>query len=84
MRNNPSYTALLRPTCLLISEKSATYTIKWSYTFIWQVRVFGGLELVRKLGSYSRFACNPLCIRFRSERCSDVGTGGARGVSDPP
>ena len=31
--------ALLRPTRLLISEKSATYTIKWSYTIIWQVRV---------------------------------------------
>ena len=39
MRKNPSYTALLRPTHLLISEKSATYTIKWSYTIIWQVRV---------------------------------------------
>ena len=32
--------ALLRLTRLSISEKSATYTIKWSYTFIWQVRVF--------------------------------------------
>ena len=31
--------ALFRPTCLSISEKSATYTIKWSYTIIWQVRV---------------------------------------------
>ena len=30
---------LLGPTRLLISEKSATYTIKWSYTIIWQVRV---------------------------------------------
>ena len=39
MRKHPSYTALLRPTHLLISEKSATYTIKWSYTIIWQVRV---------------------------------------------
>jgi hypothetical protein len=39
MRKNPSYTALLRPTRLLISEKSATYMIKWSYTIIWQVRV---------------------------------------------
>ena len=39
MRKNPSYTALLRPTRLSISEKSATYTIKWSYTIIWQVRV---------------------------------------------
>ena len=36
---NPSYTALLGPTRLLISEKSATYTIKWSYTINWQVRV---------------------------------------------
>ena len=31
--------ALLGPTRLLIIEKSATYTIKWSYTIIWQVRV---------------------------------------------
>ena len=36
---NPSQTALIRPTRLVISEKSATYTIKWSYTIIWQVRV---------------------------------------------
>ena len=28
------------PTRLLISEKSATCTIKWSYMIIWQVRVF--------------------------------------------
>ena len=29
-----------RPTYIfLISEKSATYTTKWSYTIIWQVRV---------------------------------------------
>ena len=39
MRKNPTYKALLRPTRLLISEKSGTYTIKWSYTIIWQVRV---------------------------------------------
>ena len=39
MRKNPSYTALLRPTRLLIFKKSATYTIKRSYTIIWQVRV---------------------------------------------
>ena len=39
MRKNPSYTALLRPTRLLIFEKSATYMIKWSYTIIWQVTV---------------------------------------------
>ena len=31
--------ALLGPTRLLISEKSTTYTIKWIYTIIWQVRV---------------------------------------------
>ena len=31
--------ALLGPIRLLISEKSTTYTIKWSYTIIWQVRV---------------------------------------------
>ena len=41
MRKNPSYMALLRPTRLLISEQSATYTIKWSYIIIWQVRVRG-------------------------------------------
>ena len=34
-----TYTTLLRPTRLFISEKSATYTIKWSYMIIWQVRV---------------------------------------------
>ena len=39
MRKNPSYTALLGPTRLLIFEKSATYMIKWTYTIIWQVRV---------------------------------------------
>ena len=39
MRKIPSYTALLRPTRLLIFNKSATYTIKGSYTIIWQVRV---------------------------------------------
>ena len=39
MRKNPTYTALLRSTRLLISEKSGTYTIKWSYKIIWQVRV---------------------------------------------
>ena len=39
MGKNPSYTALLRPARLLISEKSATYTIKWSYMIICQVRV---------------------------------------------
>ena len=44
MRKSPSYTALLRPTRLLISEKSTTYTIKWSYTIIWQVRV--GAEII--------------------------------------
>ena len=44
---NPSYTALLRPTRLLISEKSATYTIKWSYTIIWQVRVFEKFMWIR-------------------------------------
>ena len=33
MRKTPSYSALL------ITEKSATYTIKWSYTIVWQARV---------------------------------------------
>ena len=36
---NPSCKAILRHTHLLISGKSATYTIKWSYTIISQVRV---------------------------------------------
>ena len=35
--------ASLRPTRLSISEKSATYMIKWSNTIIWQVRV--GMEI---------------------------------------
>ena len=39
MRKKPSYTALLGPTRLSISKKYATYTIKWSYMIIWQVRV---------------------------------------------
>ena len=39
MRKKSTYIALLGPTCLLISEKSATYMIKWSYTIIWQVTV---------------------------------------------
>ena len=42
---NPSYTALSRPTRLLISEKSATYMIKWSCTIIWQVRIMRGQTL---------------------------------------
>ena len=52
MRKNPSYTALLRPARLLISEKSATYTIKWSYTIIWQVRVgkIGKIVKIVKIG----------------------------------
>ena len=33
------YSALLGSTRLLISEKFVTYTINWSYTIIWQVRV---------------------------------------------
>ena len=41
-----TYTALLGPTRLLISEKYATYTIKWSYTIIRQVRVLSFFPLV--------------------------------------
>ena len=55
MWKNPSYMALLRPTRLLISEKYATYTIKWSYTIIWQVRVSHehvGLEILTKIKIY--------------------------------
>ena len=40
MRRNSSYKALLRPTRLLISEKSAKYTIKWP------TRLFGRLEFM--------------------------------------
>ena len=47
MRKNSFYTTLLRPKCLVISEKSATYTIKWSYTIIWQVRVQFFVHLFR-------------------------------------
>ena len=45
MRKNPTYTALLGPTSLLISEKSGTYTINWSYTIIWQVRVYENFHI---------------------------------------
>ena len=48
MRKNPTYTALLGPTRLLISEKYATYTINWSYTIIWQVRVLNSLLNLKK------------------------------------
>ena len=48
-RKNPSYTALLRPTRLLISEKSATYTIKWFYRIIRQVRVFKNVMVIQFL-----------------------------------
>ena len=58
MRKNPTYTALLEPTRLSISEKSATYTIKWSYTIIWQVRV-------SRLGQISKQAQdNPISELF--------------------
>ena len=60
MRKNPSYTALLRPTRLLISEKSATYTFKWSYTIIWQVRV-------QELGGENQ------PIQGKAKRCNEVG-----------
>ena len=60
MRKNPSYMALLRPTRLLISEKFATYTIKWSYTIIWQVRVLAmaaevtlGCKFGNKISNFS-------------------------------
>ena len=47
MRKNSSYTALLRPTRLSISEKSATYKIKWSYTvyrYITHSKKFAGKQ----------------------------------------
>ena len=39
MRKNPSYTALLGPTHLLIPEKSATYTLNGP------TRLFGTLDI---------------------------------------
>ena len=53
MRKNPTYIALLGPTRLLISEKSATYTIKWSYTIIWQVRVLSKIFIIS--AAYSEY-----------------------------
>ena len=41
-----TYTALLGPTRLLIFEKSATYTIKSSYTIIWQVYMVFFLKIL--------------------------------------
>ena len=57
MRKNSTYMALLGPTCLLISEKSATYTIKWSYMIIWQVRV--RTFLLHKVRENCRFLDHP-------------------------
>ena len=60
--------ALLRPTRLLISEKSATYTIKWSYTIIWQVRVFE-LYFILKISSepIGDFSIKLVAIEFPSD-----------------
>ena len=75
MRKNPSYTALLRPTHLLISEKSATYTIKWSYTIIWQARVlkylFSCSHFRTKQGILENFGCCPISTFsfFEKSRC---------------
>ena len=60
MRKNPSYMPLLRPTCLLISEKSATYTIIWSYPIIWQVIVFEPIFAVVAIRKEKR----PVCLFF--------------------
>ena len=54
--------ALLRLTCLLISEKSATYTIKWSYTIIWQVRVSLCFDEKLHISKYKCFAISCLAI----------------------
>ena len=77
MRKNPTYMAYLRPTRLLISEKSATYTIKWSYTIIWKVRV--GADDFKKvildrvdeiyefpLSKISSLQCTPVCPFLKS------------------
>ena len=71
MRKNPSYTALLRPTRLLISEKSATYTIKWSYTIIWQVRVHKAFFLDNRiLDSVHKSFLNQTTLDLRKEKWS--------------
>ena len=59
---NSSYTTLLRPKRLSISEKSTTYTIKWSYTIIWQVRVleFWMWWLVKTLVEQSNDCSSPI------------------------
>ena len=41
MRKRSFLHGLIKTYTLWIYEKSVTYTIKWSYTIIWQVRVLG-------------------------------------------
>jgi hypothetical protein len=73
MRKKPSYTSLLRPTRLLISEKSATYTIKWSYTIIWQVRV-GEVENKILTGDAAKWSRAQLSSTFFVEIMSEEQT----------
>ena len=61
------------PACLLISEKSATYTIKWSYTIIWQVRVvrfaikyWGFWRLFSQIRCKWNPSKNDSCLNFSS------------------
>ena len=54
MRKNPTYIALLGPTRLLISEKSATYMIKWHYMIIWQVGVLA-FTRIKQMGSAVKY-----------------------------
>jgi hypothetical protein len=79
MRKSSSYTALLRPTRLLTSEKSATYTIKWSYTIIWQVRVVKGqtnskwflqanVSFIKQMNKFEFTACRLVFVHFLEER----------------
>ena len=65
--------ALLRPTRLLISEKSASYTIKWSYTIIWQVRVPVRPPDPFKNGYLSHHLAllRPNCGRLKCKRLND-------------
>ena len=45
----------------------------WSNGPIWQVKVSKKIR-------YLRYACNPLCMRFGSERCRGVVRGGRHGT----
>ena len=58
--------ALLRPTRLLISEKYVTYTIKRSYTIIWQIRVYDFKTYFFPLGEVAASFLNLLSIAIKN------------------